>query len=438
MAHFARCYGGYANQFDLPIFYGLPSENPFTHVHKLEEVFASDEVALLHVFPASLRGSAQDWFNFLSPKLTWLEIMIQFFKTFNPSYETHMLLEELSHFSQQDDESLSQCWERFKNCVFSWSSFNCELGSLLVIFCRSLNLKPCQVDFRSTDEFLDKNPEDAWDYLDELTQKLQFCELTESSKDTNSDVGEKEEIEPPYFDQLTDSLSCNQVENFQVSNSCVLEDETIEPLVTNEIVGSPEVQQSSREHSSTLEMDFHNATPEESLSIIVESLLVLDAREKERIEPLVISEGCMPFEESLPIVALNNQILSALDSANPPTESPLSQEVLNVEQIDFLGVDEFNLIYHSYHLDFVNSLKIDLVWAKHLVEFKCLKRIRQMRYSKYLNLWHGRIQFLIKGVEWRYLQSRMCVAPLGTQFLSRWGPYLLKFRRVAFAYHSLH
>ncbi|XP_058202629.1 uncharacterized protein LOC131317066 [Rhododendron vialii] len=349
MAHFARWYGGYANQFDcpvsLPIFYGLASENHFSHIHDLEKAFDRDEVALLHVFSASLRDSSLDWFNLLSPRLTWGEIVIQFFNHFNPSYETHMLLQELSDFSQHDDESLSLCWERFKFVVFSWSSFNCELGSLLVIFCRGLNLKPCEVDFRSTDEFLDKTPEDAWDFLDELTQKLQFCELTKNSEDTNSDGREKEEKEPLPED----------------TNSEVRVKEEIEPL------------------------------PEDTNS---------DGREEEEIEPLVISEGYMPFEELLPIVALNNQVLSALDCATPFTESPLSQEFLNVELIDFFGVDKFNLVYHPYLVDFVNALKIDLVWAIHLVVFKCLKRIRQMCYSKYLILWHGRVQFLIKCVEW--------------------------------------
>ncbi|XP_058192142.1 uncharacterized protein LOC131309543 [Rhododendron vialii] len=264
-----------------------------------------------------------------------------------------MLLQELSDFSQHDDESLSECWERFKFVVFSWS-FNCELGSLLVIFCRGLNLKSCEVDFRSTDEFLDKTPEDAWDFLDELTQKLQFSELTKSSEDTNFDAREREEIE-----SLSEDINSDAREK--------------EPLPKN-----------------------------------------FDAREKKEIELLVINEGdmpfeeslpivapgYMPFEESLPIVALNNQVLSALDCATPATESTLSQEFLNVELIDFLGVDEFNLVYHPYLLDFVNALKIDLVWAIHLLEFKCLKRIRQMCYSKYLILWHGRVQFLIKSVEW--------------------------------------
>ncbi|XP_058194504.1 uncharacterized protein LOC131311176 [Rhododendron vialii] len=357
MAHFARWYGGYAKQFDcsvsLPIFYGFASENHFSHVHKLEEAFASDEVALLHVFRASLRDSALDWFNCLSPRLTWGEIVIQFFNHFNPSYETHMLLQELSDFSQHDDESLSQCWERFKFVVFSWS-FNCELGSLLVIFCRGLNLKSCEVDFRSTDEFLDKTPEDAWDFLDELTQKLQFSELTKSSEDTNFDAREREEIE-----SLSEDINSDAREKESLpKNSDAREKEEIELLVINEGY-----------------MPFEESLP-------------------------IVAPGYMPFEQSLPIVALNNQVLSALDCATPATESTLSQEFLNVKLIDFLGVDEFNLVYHPYLVDFVNALKIDLVWAIHLLEFKCLKRIRQMCYSKYLILWHGRVQFLIKGVEW--------------------------------------
>ncbi|KAI8571897.1 hypothetical protein RHMOL_Rhmol01G0156000 [Rhododendron molle] len=91
---------------------------------------------------------------------------------------------------------------------------------------------------------------------------------------------------------------------------------------------------------------------------------------------------------------------NSVDVVGTLVESPPFQDFVGVELIDFLGVDDFDLVYHPYIVDFVNSLKINLVWNANLVELKCLNRIRQLRYSKYLILLHGRVQFLIKGVEW--------------------------------------
>jgi hypothetical protein len=99
------------------------------------------------------------------------------------------LFQDITDFCQQDDESFSQCWKRFKCSIFSWSSFNYELGNLLAIFCRGLNPMTCQFDLLSDEEFLSKNAEEGWDYLDELAQKPQFCELTEI------------EIEPLFFNE---------------------------------------------------------------------------------------------------------------------------------------------------------------------------------------------------------------------------------------------
>ncbi|KAI8525797.1 hypothetical protein RHMOL_Rhmol13G0258100 [Rhododendron molle] len=77
-----------------------------------------------------------------------------------------------------------------------------------------------------------------------------------------------------------------------------------------------------------------------------------------------------------------------------------NSNLVGVEQIDFLGVNDFDFLYRAYMVDFVNNLKINLIWLMPLVDFKFMKRIRQLLYSKYLFLWHGRIPFLKQSVEW--------------------------------------
>ncbi|KAG5523361.1 hypothetical protein RHGRI_035247 [Rhododendron griersonianum] len=157
-------------------------------------------------------------------------------------------------------------------------------------------------------------------------------------------------------------------------------------------------------------------------------------REEEQIEPIVVIEGvdldlekdleselnnelniqsspqddstCTPdtpfqsktLEESLPIIVqspleLDDQVQPVVGDATPPIEPPPLSNFHKVEPIDFLGADNFDLFFHPC-LDIVNNLKINLVRITCLVELKFLKRLMQLRYSKYLILWHGRVQFL--------------------------------------------
>ena len=77
-----------------------------------------------------------------------------------------------------------------------------------------------------------------------------------------------------------------------------------------------------------------------------------------------------------------------------------STHVTQIEHIDFLGVDNFCWVCPPYLLNIVNSLKHKLFWTAHMLELKCQRRLRQPKYSKYLILWHGRVQFLREKLRW--------------------------------------
>ena len=69
------------------------------------------------------------------------------------------------------------------------------------------------------------------------------------------------------------------------------------------------------------------------------------------------------------------------------------ERVPKVERIDWIGVDNF-LCVLPYFVNFVNSLKTDIIWSSCLEEFKFESHARSLIYSKYLIRWHGRIQYL--------------------------------------------
>lgn len=129
----------------------------------------------------------------------------------------------------------------------------------------------------------------------------------------------------------------------------------------------------------------------------------LTAEEANFLNSLEVNYLCSLLEEQDRAYETKSQsptLENHVDVACTPIRSPPLHDFVEVELVDFLGVDNFNLVYHPYIVDIVNSLKINLVWTTHLVELMFLKRIRQLLYSKYLFLWHGRVQFLTKSLEW--------------------------------------
>ena len=62
-------------------------------------------------------------------------------------------------------------------------------------------------------------------------------------------------------------------------------------------------------------------------------------------------------------------------------------------------------------MNIVNGLKHKLFWTAHMLELKCQRRLRQRKYSKYLILWHGRIQFFKKNL--RRNDQLFIIASLG-------------------------
>jgi len=208
MAYFENCYGGYARQFDcstsLPIFYGLASENPSSHIDKLEEAFSGNEVAMLQVFSSSLQGNAKCWFRSLDPRsfFTWEQVEKQFFKKFSPMYETHVLLQEITTFCQLDEESFEDCWLQFRYPILYWSRHTCDTRHLVRIFYEGLNPTTRKlVDTMYEGEFLDETANKSWDYFDELAEISRSWVYDTNLEDANLNTRDEEEIEPLFVNE---------------------------------------------------------------------------------------------------------------------------------------------------------------------------------------------------------------------------------------------
>ena len=105
-------------------FHGLDSENPYLHLKEFDGVCATlqytnniDDVVRLKLFPFSLKEKAKSWLHSLRPNTirTWQEITREFLKKIFSTHKTNTLRENIMHFSQRENETFFQCWERFKD-----------------------------------------------------------------------------------------------------------------------------------------------------------------------------------------------------------------------------------------------------------------------------------------------------------------------------------
>ncbi|XP_074271810.1 uncharacterized protein LOC141595744 [Silene latifolia] len=104
-------------------FGGGPLENPNDHLNDFLENCdmyksngVSDDAVRLRLFPRSLRGSAKDWLKNCDPDSfkTWDELASAFLNKYFPPSRTAKVKSELQSFTQEDDETLYEAWERYK------------------------------------------------------------------------------------------------------------------------------------------------------------------------------------------------------------------------------------------------------------------------------------------------------------------------------------
>uniref|UniRef100_A0A2N9H911 Integrase catalytic domain-containing protein n=1 Tax=Fagus sylvatica TaxID=28930 RepID=A0A2N9H911_FAGSY len=163
----------------LPDFRGLENENPYVHVRAFEEVIGSFyaqnviETAKLRFFPFSLKDKAKGWLYTVKPRSigSWGEMTQEFYKKFFPPHKVQQVKRKISSFVQGHDETLFMAWERFKDTYNFCPTHGYDTWRLVSYFYEGLQPRDRQfVQIACGGEFLQKESEDAMDYLDEIAE----------------------------------------------------------------------------------------------------------------------------------------------------------------------------------------------------------------------------------------------------------------------------
>ncbi|XP_022855492.1 uncharacterized protein LOC111376749 [Olea europaea var. sylvestris] len=167
----------------LPNFHGLESESPYLHLKEFEEVCATfndqtcpNEIVKLKLFPFSLKDKAKTWLNSLKPRSigTWQEMQSEFLKKFFPAHKINALKRQIQNFSQKTNEAYFQCLEIFKDLLNTCPHHGFEKWRTISFFYEGLTPETKQfVETMCNGEFLDKDPDEALEFLDHLAENSQ-------------------------------------------------------------------------------------------------------------------------------------------------------------------------------------------------------------------------------------------------------------------------
>ena len=135
----------------------------------------------LKLFPFSLREKAKSWLHSLMPNTirTWQEMTRKFLMKFFPTHKTNTLRKNIMHFSQRENETFFQCWERFKDLLLTCPHLGYDTCRVINFFYDGISSNMRQfVEIMCNDEFMSISSHDAWDYFDLLAKNDQVWETT--------------------------------------------------------------------------------------------------------------------------------------------------------------------------------------------------------------------------------------------------------------------
>ena len=129
----------------------------------------TDDAIRLQLFPFSLNNKAKAWLTaFPSGTITtWYGLVRSFLTKYFPPTKSTKMRNDITNFLQQDQESLYEAWERFKEFLRKCPHHGLPLWMQVQMFYNSL-LPNTQimVDAASERAFFNKTPEDGYELIE--------------------------------------------------------------------------------------------------------------------------------------------------------------------------------------------------------------------------------------------------------------------------------
>ncbi|KAJ9538784.1 hypothetical protein OSB04_031517 [Centaurea solstitialis] len=169
--------GQFLNMIKELTFDGRGDSNPITRIESFEEICdlfkteANQDAIRLRLFPLTLAGDAKAWLRSLEPSsiATWDDLRSKFLSRFFPPSRIEKLRADIRAFRQDEDETISEAWERFKHLLNSCPSHGLNKSDQVQTFYSGLNYSSRgTLDSSAGGVFMYKTPTQGYNLLEDM------------------------------------------------------------------------------------------------------------------------------------------------------------------------------------------------------------------------------------------------------------------------------
>ncbi|XP_073152742.1 uncharacterized protein [Henckelia pumila] len=178
-----------ANQFDIKPaiiqmvqntvqFGGMKIDDPYAHLTNFLEICdtfkmqgVSDDTIRLRLFPFSLRDKAKAWLTNLPAGsiTTWDDLAKAFLTKYFPPSKSMKLRADITKFTQGEQETLYEAWERYKDILRRCPHHQLPDGLVVQTFYYGLpHSNSTMLDAAAGGNLLQKSPEDGYELIEEM------------------------------------------------------------------------------------------------------------------------------------------------------------------------------------------------------------------------------------------------------------------------------
>ncbi|XP_075518303.1 uncharacterized protein LOC142552412 [Primulina tabacum] len=179
-------------------FGGNALDDPNTHIADFLEIYdtfkfngVSDDAVRLRLFPFSLHDKAKSWLYCLpvGSITTWEDMAKAFLLKYFPPSKTMKLRADITTFSQFEQESLYEAWERYKDLLLRCPHHELPLGLVVQIFYYGLiSSNRTMIDAAACGNLLRKTAEDGYELLEELAASSYHPQSERNTQRRNAGV----------------------------------------------------------------------------------------------------------------------------------------------------------------------------------------------------------------------------------------------------------
>ncbi|KAL4376644.1 hypothetical protein GQ457_02G032840 [Hibiscus cannabinus] len=130
-----------------------------------------EDALKIKLFPYSLRDRARAWLSGVpaGSMESWSDLCKSFLLRHNPPTMNTQLRNDIASFRQADDESMYECWDRYKSLLRKCSNHGFQDWTQVVMFYNGFNAPTRMMLHASANGTqLDKSPSEAFDILDRI------------------------------------------------------------------------------------------------------------------------------------------------------------------------------------------------------------------------------------------------------------------------------